>query len=66
MRIVLARGGRHNAQDPRLLYQLNSAFDEAAQDEEIKVVILPGDGRNFSAGHDLQAPWAVTDEDERD
>lgn len=65
LRIVLDRAEKRNAQDPRLLYQLNAAFDRAAQDDEVKVVILAGDGPSFSAGHDLDADWAVTDEDQR-
>src|SRR5262245_3977718 len=44
MRIVLDRPDRRNAQDPRLLYQLNDAFDLAGQDDEVKVVILAGEG----------------------
>ena len=65
LRIVLDRPDKRNAQDPRLLYQLNAAFDTAAQNDDIKVVILCGDGKTFSAGHDLAADWAVTDEAQR-
>ncbi len=65
VRIVLARPDSRNAQDPRMLYELNDAFDSAAQDDEVKVVILAGDGPSFSAGHDLHAAWTVTDEAER-
>ena len=52
-RIVLNRPAMMNAQDTRLLYELNSAFNIAARDDEIKVVILAGAGKHFSAGHDL-------------
>jgi len=31
LRIVLDRADRRNAQDPRMLYQLNDAFDLAGQ-----------------------------------
>ena len=48
-----------------MLYQINAAFDRAAQDDEVKVVILAGEGGTFSAGHDLRAEWAVTDEAQR-
>lgn len=65
LRIVLDRPDKRNAQDPRLLYQLNAAFDVAAQDDAVKVVILAGEGKAFSAGHDLAADWAVGDEDQR-
>ncbi|MEW6471469.1 MAG: enoyl-CoA hydratase [Actinomycetota bacterium] len=58
-RIVLARPEARNAQDRRLLYALNDAFDRAAQDDAVKVVILAADGPHFSAGHDL-ADFGVT------
>ncbi|MET7397066.1 enoyl-CoA hydratase [Dactylosporangium sp. NPDC005572] len=53
-RIVLARPERRNAQDTDLLYALNDAFDRAAHDEEIAVIVLAADGPHFSAGHDLR------------
>lgn len=52
-RITLNRVDKHNAQDARFLYELNSAFDRAAQDPEVKVIILAANGKHFSAGHDL-------------
>jgi enoyl-CoA hydratase len=53
-RIVLNKPERHNAQDTHFLYALNDAFDRAAQDDEVKVIILAANGKNFSAGHDLK------------
>jgi enoyl-CoA hydratase len=53
-RIVLNRPNARNAQNTKLLYELNSAFDVAAQDDNIKVVILAANGKDFSAGHDLR------------
>ena len=38
-RIVLNRPETRNAQDTRLLYELNDAYDRATQDESIKVII---------------------------
>jgi enoyl-CoA hydratase len=61
LRIVLARAEARNAQDPRMLHELNSAFDVAAQDDDVKVVILAADGPHFSAGHDLRVSWTVPD-----
>jgi enoyl-CoA hydratase len=52
-RIVLNRPDARNAQNTKLLYELNAAFDHAAQDDNIKVLILAGAGKDFSAGHDL-------------
>src|ERR1700741_2603982 len=53
-RIVLNRPETRNAQDTRLLYELNDAFDAAAQDDQIKVIILAANGPHFSSGHDLR------------
>jgi enoyl-CoA hydratase len=53
-RIVLNRPETRNSQDTRLLYELNDAFDLAAQDDNIKVIILAANGPHFSAGHDLR------------
>lgn len=52
-RIRLNRPDRANAQDTQLLYELNDAFDRAAHDDEVRVIILAAEGKHFSAGHDL-------------
>ena len=52
-RIRLNRPDRANAQDTALLYELNEAFDRAAHDDEVRVIILAAEGKHFSAGHDL-------------
>lgn len=52
-RIRLNRPERANAQDTQLLYELNEAFDRAAHDDEVRVIILAAEGKHFSAGHDL-------------
>jgi enoyl-CoA hydratase len=53
-RIVLNRVESRNAQDTHLLCALNDAFDRAAQDEAIRVIILAANGPHFSSGHDLR------------
>ncbi len=53
-RLTLNRPEARNAQNMRLLYELNDAFDLAARDDAIKVIILAGNGPHFSAGHDLR------------
>ncbi len=57
-RIVLNRPPV-NAQNTQFLYELNAAFDKAAHDDDISVIILAANGKHFSAGHDL----AVTSAD---
>lgn len=54
-RIVLARPDKANAQDYRMLSDLNEAFDRAARDDTVRVIILAADGNHFSSGHDLTA-----------
>jgi enoyl-CoA hydratase len=53
-RITLARPEARNAQSVEMLYALNDAFDAAAQDDAVKVIILDAEGPHFSAGHDLR------------
>tara|TARA_R110002073_G_scaffold4833_7_gene30815 strand:+ start:1726 stop:2565 length:840 start_codon:yes stop_codon:yes gene_type:complete len=53
-RIVLDRADARNAQDKAMLYELNNAFDRAAQDNEVKVIVLAAEGPHFSSGHDLR------------
>ena len=53
VRISLDRPEVRNAQNTRLLYQLNAAFDRAAQDDAVHVIILAANGPHFSSGHDL-------------
>ncbi len=60
-RIVLARVDTRNAQDKTMLYELNTAFDMAAQDNEANVIVLAADGPHFSSGHDLRDPTKISD-----
>ncbi len=53
-RIVLARADARNAQNKKMLYELNDAFDRACQDMQVKVIVLAADGPHFSSGHDLK------------
>ena len=61
-RIVLDRPEARNAQDTRLLYELNAAFDRAAQDDAIKVIVLAANGPHFSSGHDLREGGAIAEQ----
>ncbi len=53
-----------NAQDTGLIDELDAAFDRADADDEVRVVVLTGAGRHFSAGHDLKALVGDTEPDE--
>lgn len=53
VRIMLNRPEARNAQNRGLLVELNDAFMLAEADDDVRVVILGGNGPMFSAGHDL-------------
>jgi enoyl-CoA hydratase len=53
-RVVLARPNERNAQNRAMLYALNDAFNRAAHDDTVRVIILAADGPHFSSGHDLK------------
>jgi len=53
-RVVLARAETRNAQDRKMLYELDRAFGLAVRDDAIKVIIVAADGPHFSSGHDLR------------
>jgi len=51
--IALNRPEKFNAFDGTLHDELYTALGEAAEDEEIRCIVLRGEGRGFSAGADL-------------
>ena len=51
-----------NAQSRILLEELDDAFVRAVDDEAVRVIILAGAGKHFSAGHDLGTPQEVEDQ----
>lgn len=53
-RIILNRPETRNSQNTEMLYELNAAFDRAAQDDAVSVIVLAANGPHFSAGHDLR------------
>jgi enoyl-CoA hydratase/carnithine racemase len=52
--ITLNRPERANAQTMGLLDDLDAAWTRAADDDEVRVIVLRGNGRHFSSGHDLK------------
>ena len=60
-RIVLDRPKARNAQNKAMTYELNTAFDRAALDPEVKVIVLAADGPHFSSGHDLRDRSPMSD-----
>src|SRR6058998_4277157 len=51
--VTLDRPESANAQNTQLIDELDAAFDRADADDEVRVVVLAGEGKHFSAGHDL-------------
>src|ERR687897_557676 len=51
--VVLARPDAHNALNAALIDELTHCFEELAEEEETRVVVLAGEGRSFCAGADV-------------
>lgn len=51
--LVLDRPEKLNAIDARMIEELNGALDRAETDDGVRVILLRGEGRAFSAGFDL-------------
>jgi enoyl-CoA hydratase len=58
-RILLDRPDARNAQNRGMLVELDDAFARAEADDAVKVVILGGNGKMFSSGHDMGSPVAM-------
>lgn len=56
LRIRMNRPDKLNAQNPTLIEELDAAFTEGGANPDVRVIVLSGEGRAFSAGHDLEYP----------
>ncbi|WP_405698598.1 enoyl-CoA hydratase [Streptomyces coelicoflavus] len=54
--VTMNRPEYRNAQNSAMTYALDRAFYRAAEDDEVKTVVLAGAGKHFSAGHDIGTP----------
>ncbi|MBD2836143.1 enoyl-CoA hydratase [Pseudomonas sp. JM0905a] len=54
--VTMHRPEYHNAQNSRMTYALDAAFKRACDDDNVKVIVLRGAGKHFSAGHDIGTP----------
>jgi 2-(1,2-epoxy-1,2-dihydrophenyl)acetyl-CoA isomerase len=52
--ITLNRPEVYNALNDEITFELQDAWKAAAKDEQIRVVILTGEGKAFCAGQDLK------------
>ncbi|HKB25244.1 MAG TPA: enoyl-CoA hydratase [Methylomirabilota bacterium] len=56
LRIRMNRPDKLNAQNPTLIEEMDAAFTAGGADPDVRVIVLSGEGRAFSAGHDLEYP----------
>lgn len=52
-RVAMNRPENHNTMNTQLIRELDEALKHADADRNVRVIILVGEGRSFSAGHDL-------------
>jgi enoyl-CoA hydratase len=53
--ITLNRPQAANAQSPKVLAELDLAWQAADLDSQVKVIVLKSNGKHFSAGHDMSS-----------
>lgn len=54
--LTMSRPDFNNAQNSQMTYALDAAFRRAVDDDAVKVIVLRGEGKHFSAGHDIGTP----------
>ncbi|MFC2021886.1 enoyl-CoA hydratase-related protein [Chloroflexota bacterium] len=64
-RIKFNRPDYRNALSYVMIEEVCAAFNRADADEEVQVIVLSGEGRHFSTGHDMGSPEALAEEKER-
>lgn len=64
--ITLNRPERLNAWTPTMQGELIEAFDRADADDDVRAIVVTGEGRGYCAGADLQAGGSTFDWRERD
>jgi len=63
--VSLDRPQYRNAQSRHLLDELDIAFDWAVANDEVRVIVVRGEGPHFSSGHDLGTPEELQDREDR-
>lgn len=54
--VTMDRTRFNNVQNSQMTYALDDAFRRAVDDDAVKVIVLGGAGKHFSAGHDIGTP----------
>lgn len=65
-RVRLNRPDKLNAVHPDMVVALKSALDTSIDDDAVRVIVLSGEGRAFSAGFDLHGGNALAGESDAD
>jgi enoyl-CoA hydratase/carnithine racemase len=63
--VVMHRAEKRNAMNEELVRGLGEAFQEAAGDPDVRVVVVRGEGAMFSSGMDLADLGALSEQPER-
>jgi enoyl-CoA hydratase len=64
-RVILNRPRFRNAQSRLMLEEIDRALAAAADDNEVRVIILSGEGEHFSSGHDIGTEEETEDRKQR-
>ena len=59
--VTMNRPEFNNAQNSQMTYALDKALQLACNDDDVKVIVLAGNGKHFSAGHDIGTPGRDVD-----
>ncbi|MDF0528371.1 enoyl-CoA hydratase [Tsukamurella sp. 8F] len=54
--VTLNRPEYSNAQNSAMTYALDDAFVRAVDDDDVRVIVLAGEGKHFCGGHDIGTP----------
>ncbi|WP_067522361.1 enoyl-CoA hydratase [Endozoicomonas ascidiicola] len=60
--VTMNRPEYNNAQNSKMTYALDDVFRRASSDDDVKVIVLAGAGKHFSAGHDIGTPGRDVDQ----
>ena len=60
-RVTMNRPEVRNAETKQMNREMFEAFAMAEKDDDIRVIILAGAGKSFSAGHDMGSPAAIAE-----
>ena len=52
--VTMSRSAVFNAFDEVMIAELDTAFTQLGEDPAVRVIVLAGEGKHFSAGADLQ------------